>query len=145
MACWLLKTDPGAYSWGDLARDGRRAWTGLASSQAQASLRAMRPGDRVILYDSGARCAMGVAEVLGAAYPDAGSAGLLCIDLKALEPLPAPVPLDALKEEPAFEGSVLLTQGRSKIVPLSPAEWREIQALADVIARTGGLRPEERF
>ncbi len=146
MAYWLLKTEPGDYAWDDLVRDGTTAWTGVSNAQAQANLRAMRPGDRAVVYHSGEKRAVGVAEVVTAAYADpGGEAGRVCVDVRALEPLPAPVPLEALKTEPAFEGSVLLRQGRLSVVPLSPAEWRDLEELADVIARTGGLEPAQRF
>jgi predicted RNA-binding protein with PUA-like domain len=55
------------------------------------------------------------------------------------------VPLEALKQEPAFEGSALLTQGRLSVVPISPAQWSEVEDLAEVIAKTGGLRRKKRF
>ncbi len=143
MAFWLLKTEPGDYAWGDLVRDGTTAWTGISNPQAQANLRAMRHGDRVIVYHSGEKLAVGVAEVVRTAYPDPTAPGRVVVDVRAIEPLPAPVPLDALKEEPAFEGSVLLRQGRLSVVPLAPAEWRELAAVAEVIARTTGLAPAE--
>ncbi len=147
VAYWLLKTEPGDYAWDDLVRDGTTAWTGVSNAQAQANLRAMARGDRAIVYHSGERRAVGVAEVVRTAYPDptAGDPSLACVDVRAVEPLPGPVPLEALKQEPAFDGSALLRQGRLSVVPLSPAEWRDLTELADVIAKTGGLRPEERF
>jgi predicted RNA-binding protein with PUA-like domain len=143
---WLLKTEPGAYSWDDLRRDGVTAWTGVQNAQAQANLRAMRAGDRAIVYHSGERRAVGVAEVVRTAYPDPGAGGgEVCVDVKAAAPLPAPVPLEALKQEPAFEDSALLRQGRLSVVPLSPSEWRALEELSLVIARTGGLRRAKRF
>jgi predicted RNA-binding protein with PUA-like domain len=143
VAYWLLKTEPREYAWEDLVRDGTTAWTGVTNAQAQANLRAMRPGDRAIVYHSGEKRAVGVAEVARAAYPDPGDAALVCVEVRAVEPLPAPVPLDALKQEPTFEGSALLRQGRLSVVPLSPAQWRDLVAIAEVIGRTGGLRPEQ--
>jgi predicted RNA-binding protein with PUA-like domain len=146
MAYWLLKTEPGDYAWDDLVHDGTTRWTGVSNPQAQGNLRAMRPGDRAVIYHSGEKRAVGVAEVVKAAYPDpAGEPDSVCVDVRALEPLPAPVPLEALKQETAFEGSVLLRQGRLSVVPLSPAEWRDLEALASVIAKTGGLRRQKRF
>jgi predicted RNA-binding protein with PUA-like domain len=146
MAFWLLKTEPGTYSWDDLVREGRTPWNGVANPQAQANLRAMKEGDRVVVYHSGEKRAIGVAEVVRAAYPDPTADGeLVCVDVRAVEPLPAPVPLEALKLEPAFEGSALVRQGRLSVVPLSPAEWKDLAALADVIAKTGGLRRKKRF
>ena len=146
MAHWLLKTEPGDYGWDDLVKEGTTRWSGVSNPQAQGNLRAMRPGDRAVIYHSGERRAVGVAEVVKAAYADpAGDPGNVCVDVRAVEPLPAPVPLEALKLETAFEGSVLLRQGRLSVVPLSPAEWRDLEALASVIAKTGGLRRKERF
>jgi predicted RNA-binding protein with PUA-like domain len=146
VAYWLLKTEPDTYAWDDLVREGTTAWTGVSNPQAQANLRAMKAGDRAVIYHSGERRAVGVAEVVKAAYPDPQAEdGLVCVDVRAVEPLPAPVPLEALKMETAFEGSVLLRQGRLSVVPLSPAEWRELAGLAEVIAKTGGLRRKKRF
>lgn len=142
MRYWLLKTEPGDYAWDDLAKEGTTAWTGVSNPQALGNLRAMSPGDRAVIYHSGERRAVGIAEVVRPAYPDPASGdGGVCVDVRALAPLPAPVPLEALKTEPAFEGSALLRQGRLSVVPLSPAEWRDLEGLAEVIARTGGLRP----
>lgn len=145
MAYWLLKTEPSDYGWDDLVRDGTTAWSGVANPQAQANLRTMKQGDRVIVYHSGEKRAVGVAEIARAAYPDPAGDGRVCVDVRAVEPLPAPVPLEALKEEPAFEGSALLRQGRLSVVPLAPAEWRGLGALAEVIAKTGGLEETERL
>jgi len=141
MAHWLLKTEPGAYAWADLVKDGSTPWTGVANPQAQGNLRAMKAGDRVVVYHSGEKRVMGVAEIAKAAYPDPGSPGAVCVDVRAVEPLPAPVPLEALKQEPAFEGSALLRQGRLSVVPLSAAEWGAIGTLAAAIAGAGGPRP----
>jgi predicted RNA-binding protein with PUA-like domain len=145
MAYWLLKTEPGEYAWEDLVRDGTTRWSGVTNPQAQGNLRTMRAGDRAIVYHSGEKRAVGVAEIVKPAYPDPDADGAVCVDVRAVEPLPAPVPLAALKTEAAFEGSVLLRQGRLSVVPLSPAEWRDLEALAAVIAKTGGLRRLERF
>lgn len=146
MAYWLLKTEPSEYAWDDLVRDGTTRWSGVSNPQAQANLRAMRPGDRAVVYHSGEKRAVGVAEVVKPAYPDPdGGDGSVCVDVRALEPLPAPVPLAALKQEASFEGSVLLRQGRLSVVPLTPAEWRGLEVLSGVIAKTGGLRQAERF
>jgi predicted RNA-binding protein with PUA-like domain len=132
MAYWLLKTEPGAYAFADLVRDRRTAWTGVKNPQAQAHLRAMREGDRALVYHSGEKQAVGVAEVVRAAYPDpTGEGGAqVCVDVRALEPLPAPVPLDALKAEPAFAGSPLLRQGRLSVVPLTAEQWKGAARLA---------------
>jgi predicted RNA-binding protein with PUA-like domain len=147
MPHWLLKTEPSQYGWDDLVRDRTTAWTGVTNPQAQGNLRAMKAGDEVVIYHSGEKRAVGVAEVVRTAYPDptGEEPGLVCVDVKALQPLPAPVPLEALKQEPAFEGSALVRQARLSVVPLTPAEWQDLVELAEVIAKTGGLRRKDRF
>jgi predicted RNA-binding protein with PUA-like domain len=139
MATWLLKTEPDDYAWDDLVREGTTRWTGVTNAQAQGNLRAMKAGDRAVVYHSGEKRAVGIAEVVKPAYADPGAPGRVCVDVRAVAPLPAPVPLEALKQEPAFVGSALLRQGRLSVVPLSPAEWRDLEVLAELIARTGGL------
>jgi predicted RNA-binding protein with PUA-like domain len=146
MAFWLLKTEPSTYSWADLTRDGTTAWTGVSNAQAQGNLKAMQRGDRAVVYHSGEKRAVGLAEVVRTAYPDPGGDGTsVCVDVRALEPLPAPVPLEQLKLEPTFEGSVLLRQSRLSVVPLAPAEWRDLMGLAEIIARTGGIGADPQF
>lgn len=145
MAYWLLKTEPGEYAFEDLVRDRVTAWTGVSNPQAQANLRAMKEGDRAVVYHSGEKRAVGTAKIVRTAYPDSDDGALVCVDVKATEPLPAPVPLEALKQEPAFEGSELLRQGRLSVVPLSPAQWKGLIELSTVIAATGGLRRNKRF
>lgn len=147
MAYWLLKTEPDAYSFDDLVRDGTTAWTGVKNPQAQGNLRTMKAGDRAVIYHSGEKRAVGIAEVVKTAFPDPTAPGedLVCVSLRAVEPLPAPVPLEAMKLEPAFAGSALLRQGRLSVVPLAPAEWTQLTELAVIIAKTGGLRRKKRF
>jgi predicted RNA-binding protein with PUA-like domain len=146
MAYWLLKTEPTTYSFDDLVAEKKTAWTGVANPQAQANLRAMHPGDQAVIYHSGEKRAVGTAQIVKTAYPEPGAdEGLVCVDVQAQGPLPAPVPLEALKQEAAFEDSALLRQGRLSVVPLSPAQWQDLQELSRVIARTGGLRRKQRF
>jgi predicted RNA-binding protein with PUA-like domain len=147
MAYWLLKTEPSEYGWDDLVKEGVARWTGVANPQARKNLRAMAKGERALVYHSGERRAVGVAEVVRPAYVDPGGDGedAVVVDVRAVEPLPAPVPLEAMKQEPAFEGSALVRQGRLSVVPLSPAEWKVVAQLAEVIAKTGGLRRKGRF
>lgn len=126
MAYWLLKTEPTTYSFADLERERVTAWTGVKNPQAQASLRSMQAGDRVLIYHSGTKVAVGVAEVARTAYldPTAAGSGTACVDVRAVSALPSPVPLGALKKTPAFAGSPLLRQGRLSVVSLTPAQWK---------------------
>jgi predicted RNA-binding protein with PUA-like domain len=146
VAYWLLKTEPSEFSFDDLVRAGGTAWTGVTNPQAQANLRAMREGDQAVVYHSGEKRAVGLAVVTRPAYPDpaAERGDLVCVDVRAGGPLPAPVSLEALKLEPAFEGSALLRQGRLSVVPLSPAAWKSLARLAAAAGKAGGPRRKGR-
>lgn len=132
MATWLLKTEPSAYAFDDLLREGTTAWSGVKNPQARLNLKAMKSGDAVAVYHTGGeKAAVGLGTVARAAYPDPGGrAGALCVDVKAGARLGAPVTLAALKAEKAFAGSPLLTQGRLSVVPLTAAQWKVLLRLA---------------
>jgi predicted RNA-binding protein with PUA-like domain len=133
MAFWLLKTEPSSYSFASLQAEGRTAWTGVKNPVAQRHLRSMQPGDRAVVYHTGdEKAAVGLAEILGAAYPDPTdrAGALACVDLAPAAPLARPVPLAAMKGHPAFAGSPLLRQGRLSVVPLTAPQWKAIEELA---------------
>jgi len=131
----VLKTEPGEYSFADLVRDGTTPWDGVRNALAQRNLRAAAVGDRCIVYHTGGeRAAVGLAEVARGAYPDPDDpSGRSClIDVRALNPLPRPVPLAALRADPRFADSPLVRQGRLSVVPLDDAQWAALLALAGV-------------
>src|ERR1700757_680178 len=71
MAYWLLKSEPSSYSWDQLVKEKRTAWTGVRNFQASANLKAMKAGDRCFFYHSGeGKEIVGIAEVVKTAYPD---------------------------------------------------------------------------
>jgi predicted RNA-binding protein with PUA-like domain len=128
---WLLKTEPGTYSYDDLEREGRAVWDGVSNPVALKNLRAMKAGDRAVIYHTGEeRAAVGLAEVARAAYPDPkkGDARLVVVDLVAKGRLPSPVPLDRIKSLPVFADSPLVRQGRLSVVPLTAEQWKALGA-----------------
>jgi predicted RNA-binding protein with PUA-like domain len=126
---WLVKTEPGEYSFDDLLREGRTVWDGVRNPQALRNLRAMAAGESVFVYHTGSeRRVVGRAEVVRSAVPGAGREGI--VELKAVGPLGAPVPLADLKADRAFAGSPLLRQGRLSVVPLTDDQVRAIEKRA---------------
>lgn len=129
MAHWLVKTEPGEFSWQDLEAAGRAVWDGVRNPTALRNLRAVAPGDDVLVYHSGAeRAVVGLATAAGEPYPDphAEDPRLVVVDVTPVRQLGRPVALAALKGEAAFEGSPLLRQGRLSVVPLTHEQWRRI-------------------
>ncbi len=71
MNYWLIKTEPGAYSWDDLVREKRTVWDGIRNPLALIHMKRARVGDRILIYHSGSeRRAVGIARVVKGAYPD---------------------------------------------------------------------------
>ena len=80
---WLLKTEPGEYSYEDLEREGRARWDGVRNPVALRNLRAMKQGERVLVYHTGSeKAVVGEAVVAKAAYPDPQNARLAVVDLE---------------------------------------------------------------
>ena len=50
---YLLKTEPNAYSFADLQRDGETVWDGVTNPTAVRNLRSMKPGDKLVIYSDG--------------------------------------------------------------------------------------------
>jgi predicted RNA-binding protein with PUA-like domain len=129
---WLVKSEPEAYSWATFQKDGRTAWTGVRNYQARLHLNAMRPGDRVLFYESvGPKAVLGLAEVSRAAFPDetADEPGWVAVELVAKKPLPEPVTLAQIKAEPSLAKIGLVRQSRLSVVPLTAAEFKSIVEL----------------
>jgi predicted RNA-binding protein with PUA-like domain len=128
---WLLKTEPGTYSYDDLEREGRAVWDGVTNPVALKNLRAMKAGDRAFVYHTGdERAVVGRAEVVRTAYPDprAGSERLVVVDLEPKGRLSQPVTLEAIKKLPVFADSPLVRQGRLSVVPLTAAQVKAIES-----------------
>lgn len=130
---WMVKSEPTAYAWDDLVKDGRTAWTGVRNFQARLNLRAMRKGDRVLFYHSViGKEVVGIAEVAKEAYPDATATegDWSCVDLVPVKVLPQPVPLATIKTNAKLKDIKLLRQSRLSVMPVTAAEFAEIERLA---------------
>jgi predicted RNA-binding protein with PUA-like domain len=131
-AHWLVKSEPDAYAWADLMRDGHTAWTGVRNFTARLHLNTMRPGDQVLFYESvTTKAVVGIAEITRAAFPDstADVPGWVAVELKAVRALATPVTLEQIKAESMLASIMLVRQGRLSVMPLTAAEFGRIVAL----------------
>lgn len=129
---WVLKSEPSTYAYADLVRDGRTVWDGIRNAQALIHLRAMRQGDRAMFYHTGdEKAIVGVARIASDPYPDpeAGGDKLVVVDLVPDKPLVRPIPLAAIKADPAFASLGLVRHSRLSVVPVPPDLWRRLLAL----------------
>ena len=135
MAYWLIKSEPGTWSWEQHAKAGADAWTGVRNHQAKQHLMAMHPGDRAFFYHSGEdKAVVGITEVVKAAYPDPtdASGAFVCVGFKAVAPLARPVTLAEIKADPALKDMVLVKNARLSVQPVTDAEWQAVCKMGGV-------------
>ncbi len=119
---YLLKTEPSEYSFADLQRDKVTVWDGVHNPVALRNLGAMKPGDRLIIYETGDhKSAVGTATVVSV---DASNPKNPAVEIKAGKPLAKPVTLGEIKANKLFADSPLVRQGRLSVVPLTAAQYK---------------------
>jgi predicted RNA-binding protein with PUA-like domain len=139
MACWLMKSEPDAYSIDDLQRDGREPWDGIRNYQARNMMRDdMRVGDEILFYHSSCKVpgVVGIAKVASEPYPDPtqfdpdskyndpksdpDDPRWILVDVRFDRKLARPVTLAMLRDHPGLAGMTLLRKGnRLSIMPVS--------------------------
>ena len=118
---YLLKTEPSEYSFANLQRDKTTSWDGVHNPVALRNLAGMKPGDKLIIYETGDRkSAVGTASVVSV---DASNSKNPSVEIKAGKPLPKPIPLSEIKSKKLFENSPLVRIGRLSVVSLTEAQY----------------------
>ena len=133
MNYWLAKSEPAAYAWIQLVKDGRTAWTGVRNFQARNNLRTMKQGDLVCFYHSVTeKAVVGIARVAREFYPDATATegDWSCVDLEPQTGLKQPVTLEAIKADPVLKDMPLVKQSRLSVTPLTKAQFGQLLKLA---------------
>jgi predicted RNA-binding protein with PUA-like domain len=119
---YLLKTEPTAYSFADLQRDKVTVWDGVANPVALRHLREMKPGDRLVIYETGEhKSAVGTASVVSA---DASDPKNPQVKIKVGKAIGKPLTLAEVKAQKLFADSPLVRQGRLSVVPLTAAQFK---------------------
>jgi predicted RNA-binding protein with PUA-like domain len=130
MAHWLMKSEPGSYSWDDLVRDHSTEWDGVRNPAARLHLKAMKTGDEAFFYHSGEeRQIVGIMRIAREAQPDPKDANWVSV---AVEPVRAfgPVTLKQIKAEPKLAKMELIRQSRLSVAPVRDDEWKMILGMA---------------
>ena len=131
---WLVKQEAEAYSWTDLMKDGRTAWTGVRNYQARNNLRGMTQGDPVLFYHSGeGKEVVGIARVSKEAYPDptATEGDWSGVDLVPVRALKKPVARGVIKADKALKEILLIRNSRLSVMPLTEAQFNRILELGE--------------
>ena len=101
----------------------------MRNFQARANLQKMAKGDLCFFYHTGdEKAVVGVAEVVREAYPDptAEEGNWVVVDVKAREPLAAPVSLAAIKAEAKLAEMALVKNARLSVQPVTDAQWKHV-------------------
>ena len=133
MAYWLMKSEPGSYSWDDLVRDGGTMWDGVRNNAARLHLRAMKPGDQAFFYHSMAdRAIVGIMKIAGSGQPDGADGSWVKVPVEPVRPLAKPVTLAQIKAEPKLAKMELIRQSRLSVAPVRDEEWECVLAMAEL-------------
>jgi predicted RNA-binding protein with PUA-like domain len=130
MAHWLMKSEPGTYSWDDLVRDGSTEWDGVRNPAARLHLKAMKRGEEAFFYHSGdERSVVGIMRVTREAAPDPKDSNWVSVAVAPVRGLDRPVTLKAVKADPALHNMELVRQSRLSVSPVRDEEWDAVLSL----------------
>ena len=132
MAYWLIKSEPDAYSWAEMLRDGSTHWSGVRNHQAAGNLKAMRVGDHAFFYHSNiGKEIVGIVEIIRTAYPDPTdeSGKFVMVDVGKPKAIKKPVTLATIKAHPILKTMALVKQSRLSVCPVTANEHKIILTL----------------
>jgi predicted RNA-binding protein with PUA-like domain len=130
---WLIKSEPAAFSWDDLVREGETLWDGVRNHRAAMNLRAMKGGEQAFFYHSvTGKEIVGVAEIseAGLKDPKDPEGKWAAVRIKPLRALERPVTLAEIKADRQLADIELVRQSRLSVAEIRPAEWERICAMA---------------
>jgi predicted RNA-binding protein with PUA-like domain len=130
---WLFKEEPTTYSFEAFVRDARAVWSGVRNPLAQKHLHAVKQGDRIFYYHTGAeKAVVGIATALGDAYadPDDPTGKRAVVEIAPIKTLRRPVTLAEIKADPAFKDFALVRISRLSVMPVTDDEWTRIEHLS---------------
>jgi predicted RNA-binding protein with PUA-like domain len=135
MAYWLMKTEPGTWSWAQQVAKGAKgeAWTGVRNHQAKLNLMKMRKGDRALFFHTGAaKEIVGAVEVVREHYPDPTAKPgepWVAVDVRAIESMAKPVTLAAARGALGLKNMVLVNNTRLSVQTVTATEWATIRKM----------------
>ena len=137
MAYWLFKSEPGAWSWDDQVKEGKKGaeWDGVRNHAAQGHMKAMRKGDLAFFYHSNIGVeAVGIMTIVEEAAPDSTdeTGKWAAVKVKPKTKLPSVVTLKQVKAEPRLADMQLVKLSRLSVCEVMPDEWSLILKMAGV-------------
>jgi predicted RNA-binding protein with PUA-like domain len=131
MNYWLMKTEPGTFSWDDLVRDKKAVWDGVRNFQARNNLKAMKKGDRAFIYHSmDDKAVIGIAEISREHFPDPTDNDWAAVEIKPVKKLTNPVNLATIKQEKRLTNMVLVNNSRLSVQPVRKEEFDLVMTMS---------------
>jgi predicted RNA-binding protein with PUA-like domain len=130
---WLIKSEPAAFSWDDLVRDGETLWDGVRNHRAAMNLRAMKVGEQAFFYHSvTGKEIVGVATIseAGLTDPKDPEGKWAAVRIKPVRPLERPVTLAEIKADVSLADIELVRQSRLSVAEIRQDEWDKICSMA---------------
>lgn len=130
---WLIKSEPEAYSYDRLVKEGRTTWDGVRNYRARNNLQAMEVGDDAFFYHSvSAKEIVGIVKIVaaGMADPTDKTGKWAAVEIAPVRKFDHPVTLAEVKAEPTLEEIELIRLSRLSVAEIRPDEWTKICSMA---------------
>lgn len=130
MKHWLIKSEPGCYSFDDQERDGVTHWDGVRNYQARNNMKDMKIGDLCFFYHSiNEKQIVGIVKVVKEYYPDPEDERFVWVDVEYFSRLKNPVTLSLVKER--WPELALVKQSRLSVMTVEKEYFEEICKFGD--------------
>ena len=128
MAYWLLKSEPGTWSWDDQLKKGDKGegWDGVRNYQASNNMKKMEIGDLAFFYHSvNEKSIVGIVSIIEKYQDDptdkTGRFGMVVV--KAIKSFTKSVSLSEIKSNKKLQGISLIKQSRLSVMPITKEHW----------------------
>ena len=136
MKYWLIKSEPGTWSWGDQLQNKTTMWDGVRNYQARNNLKKMKKNDLCFFYHSvKEKQIIGIVKIIKEHYldPTDKTKKFVAVDVEFYKTLPKLVTLEQIKKDKRLLGLPLIKQSRLSVMEIDKKSWR-------IICKIGGLK-----
>ena len=138
MAYWLLKSEPGTWSWDDQLKKGDEGegWDGVRNYQASNNMKKMEIGDLAFFYHSvNEKSIVGIVSIIEKYQDDptdkTGRFGMVVV--KAIKSFTKSVSLSEIKSNQKLQGISLIKQSRLSVMPITKEHWDIILEMGETL------------
>ena len=132
MKYWLIKSEPGTWSWEDQKKAKVTMWDGVRNYQARNNLKEMKKNDLCFFYHSvNDKEIVGIVSVVKEYYPDPTdkSNKFVAVDVKVKNQLKKPIKLEEIKNDKRLSHLALIKQSRLSVMPIDKKSWNIINKM----------------